>query len=62
VLGGGIGNSAQILPHVRSVVERLTFPTEIVSSVLGPDATVLGIEQLAAEHAYQQIIGDPAGF
>jgi predicted NBD/HSP70 family sugar kinase len=61
VLGGGIGNSAQILPHVRSVVERLTFPTEIVSSALGPDATVLGIEQLAAEHACQQMIGEPAG-
>jgi len=61
VLGGGIGNSAQILPHVRSVVERLTFPPEIVSSVLGPDATVLGIEQLAAEHACQRMIGDPAG-
>jgi predicted NBD/HSP70 family sugar kinase len=61
VLGGGIGNSAQILPHVRSVVERLTFPTEILSSVLGPDATVLGIEQLAAEHACQLMIGDPTG-
>jgi predicted NBD/HSP70 family sugar kinase len=61
VLGGGIGNSAQILPHVRSVVDRLTFPTEILSSVLGPDATVLGIEQLAAEHACQLMIGDPAG-
>jgi predicted NBD/HSP70 family sugar kinase len=60
VLGGGIGNSAQILPHVRSVVERLSFPTEIVPSVLGPDATVLGIEELAAEHACQRMIGDPA--
>jgi predicted NBD/HSP70 family sugar kinase len=60
VLGGGIGNSPQILPHVRAVVERLAFPTEILSSVLGPDATVLGIEKLAAEHACGLIIGDLA--
>ena len=58
VLGGGIGNSAPILPHVRAVVERLTFPTEILSSVLGPDATVLGIEKLATEHVCGLIIGD----
>ena len=60
VLGGGVGNSAQILPYVRTVVERLTFPTEILSSVLGSDATVLGIEQLAAEHACRSMIGDAA--
>jgi len=58
VLGGGIGTSPLILPHVREVVAKLSFPTEIVSSALGPDATVLGIEQLAAEHAGGQIIGD----
>jgi len=58
VLGGGIGTSPLILPHVRDMVAKLSFPTEIVSSVLGPDATVLGIEQLAAEHAGGQIIGD----
>jgi predicted NBD/HSP70 family sugar kinase len=58
VLGGGIGSNAQILPHVRDMVARLSFPTEIVSSALGPDATVLGIEQLAAEHAGGMIIGD----
>jgi predicted NBD/HSP70 family sugar kinase len=57
VLGGGVGNSALILPHVREVVDRLTFPTDIVSSILGSDATVLGIEQLAAEHASSLIIG-----
>lgn len=58
VLGGGIGTNPQILPHVRKVVARLSFPTDIVSSALGSDATVLGIEQLAAEHAGSLIIGD----
>jgi len=58
VLGGGIGTSALILPHVRAVVSRLSFPTDIISSALGSDATVLGIEQLAAEHAGSLIIGD----
>jgi predicted NBD/HSP70 family sugar kinase len=58
VLGGGIGTNPQILPHVRKMVARLSFPTDIVSSALGSDATVLGIEQLAAEHAGSLIIGD----
>jgi predicted NBD/HSP70 family sugar kinase len=58
VLGGGVGNSPLILPHVQNVAGQLSYPTEITSSLLGPDATVLGIEKLAADHACEQIIGD----
>lgn len=58
VLGGGIGNSPLILPHVREMANRLSYPTEIQSSILGADATVLGIEELAADHASKLIIED----
>jgi predicted NBD/HSP70 family sugar kinase len=58
VLGGGIGNSPLIIPHVRQVVDRLSYPTQIETSVLGPDATVLGIEMLTAEHACGLLIDD----
>lgn len=60
VLGGGIGTSPLILPHVRDMANRLSYPTEIQSSTLGADATVLGIEKLAAEHACNLIIGEGA--
>jgi predicted NBD/HSP70 family sugar kinase len=58
VLGGGIGNSPLILPHVRTVVDRLSHPTQIETSILGSDATVLGIEMLTAEHACGVLIDD----
>jgi predicted NBD/HSP70 family sugar kinase len=58
VLGGGIGNSPLVLPHVREVANRLSYPTEIRSSILGADATVLGIEELAANHASKLIVDD----
>ncbi|MBM6595127.1 ROK family transcriptional regulator [Microvirga pudoricolor] len=58
VLGGGIGNNPLILPYVRDVVDRLSYPTQIETSVLGPDATVLGIELLTAEHACALLIED----
>lgn len=60
VLGGGIGTSPLILPHVQEMANRLSYPTEIQSSTLGADATVLGIEKLAAEHACNLLIGDSA--
>lgn len=59
VLGGGIGNNPLILPHVREVVKRLSYHTEIETSALGPEATVLGIEMLAADHACNLLINDP---
>lgn len=60
VLGGGVGNSPLILPHVRELANRLSYPTEIQSSILGSDATALGIEKLAADHASRLLIGEQA--
>jgi hypothetical protein len=45
---------------VREVVDRLSYPTRIETSVLGSDATVLGIEMLAADHACGRLIDDAA--
>lgn len=57
VLGGGIGGNALMLPSIRETVSRLSYPTEIEASVLGPDATVLGIEKIAADHACEMLVG-----
>ncbi|WP_368911445.1 ROK family transcriptional regulator [Taklimakanibacter deserti] len=57
VLGGGIGGNALMLPLIRATVNRLSYPTEIAASVLGPDATVLGIEKIAADHACELLVG-----
>jgi len=61
VLGGGIGSNRLMLPHVRETVQRLSYPTEIQSSILGPDATVLGIEKIAADHACNLLVGEAFG-
>jgi predicted NBD/HSP70 family sugar kinase len=61
VLGGGIGNNPLMLPFVRDTVNRLSYPTEIQSSELGSDATVLGIEKIALDHACESLVGFPAG-
>jgi predicted NBD/HSP70 family sugar kinase len=58
VLGGGFGASPLLLPGVRETVSRLSYAAEIRSSLLGPDATVLGIERLAIEHALAVALGD----
>jgi len=57
VLGGGIGANALMLPVIRETVDRLGYPTEIEASRLGPDATLLGIEKIAADHACEILIG-----
>ncbi|WP_292161605.1 ROK family transcriptional regulator [Mesorhizobium sp.] len=57
VLGGGIGDNAIMLPYVRETVDRLSYPTEIHASSLGVDATVLGIEKIAADHACELLVG-----
>jgi predicted NBD/HSP70 family sugar kinase len=57
VLGGGVGGNRLILPYVRTSVERLSYPAEIHASILGPDATVLGIETIAADHACNFLVG-----
>ncbi|MDQ6433827.1 ROK family transcriptional regulator [Mesorhizobium sp. LHD-90] len=57
VLGGGIGSNPLMLPTVRETVQRLSYPTDIESSLLGHDATVLGIEKIAADHACEMLVG-----
>lgn len=57
VLGGGIGGNAVLLPYIRETVSRLSYPTEIEASVLGPDATLLGIEKIAGDHACDLLVG-----
>jgi predicted NBD/HSP70 family sugar kinase len=61
VLGGGIGANPLMLPLIRETVSRLSYPTEIEPSVLGPDATVLGIEKIASDHACDLLVGAAAG-
>jgi predicted NBD/HSP70 family sugar kinase len=61
VLGGGIGSNRLMLPHVCGTVKRLSYPTEIRSSSLGPDATLLGIEKIAADHACNFLVGEALG-
>lgn len=58
VLGGGLGASPLLLPKVREVVDLLTYPVEVRTTLLGVDATVLGIEKLAVERAMSRLLGD----
>jgi len=60
VLGGGIGSNPVLLPYVQEAVDRLSYPTQIVTSSLGTNATLLGIAKLAAEHAQDLLMGDNA--
>ncbi len=60
VLGGGLGASPLLLPGVRETVNRLSYAAEIRSTLLGADATVLGIERLAIETALPRVIGQEA--
>jgi len=58
VLGGGIGSHPLMLPQVRETVQRLSYPTQIQTGILGADATVLGIEKIAADHACDRLMGE----
>jgi predicted NBD/HSP70 family sugar kinase len=58
VLGGGYGSSPLLVPRVQEVATHLSYPVEIVSSHLGSDATVLGIEKLAIDRALALLVGD----
>jgi predicted NBD/HSP70 family sugar kinase len=60
VLGGGIGSNPVLLPYVQEAVDRLSYPTQIVTSSLGTNATLLGIAKIAAEHAQELLMGDNA--
>ncbi|MCE7027702.1 ROK family transcriptional regulator [Jiella avicenniae] len=56
VLGGGVGTSPLILPVVRTVANALSYPVDVETSSLGPDATVLGIEKLAVDRALDVVL------
>ncbi len=51
VLGGGVGQSPLLLRGVRASLAKLTWSTEVRSSTLGSDATVMGAARLAADAA-----------
>ncbi|MFJ2443243.1 ROK family protein [Streptomyces sp. NPDC087658] len=62
VLGGGIGANPQLLPGVRAELARLSWPTEVVSSMAGESGTVAGAARLAVACGVQTVTGgDRAG-
>ncbi|MDW6023055.1 ROK family protein [Mesorhizobium sp. BAC0120] len=60
VLGGGLGASPLLLPVVRETASRLSYPVDIQNTLLGPDATVLGIERLAIDATLRQLLDGEA--
>lgn len=60
VLGGGLGASPLLLPGVAEVANRLAYPVEVRNTLLGGDATVLGIERLAIQAALPALLGEEA--
>ena len=58
VLGGGLGAARQLPPRVEEVARRLSYPVDVVSTGLGPDATALGIEKLAVDRALAGLLGE----
>ncbi len=57
VLGGGVGQNALMTPFVQSALDRISYPTQLATTQLGSDATILGIARIAAEHAQKLVIG-----
>jgi predicted NBD/HSP70 family sugar kinase len=58
VLGGGVGQNPLVVDEVRRVARALTWTTDIAVSSLGPNGTVLGAMQLAADYALGLILGE----
>jgi predicted NBD/HSP70 family sugar kinase len=58
VLGGGVGQNPLLLAPVRRTVRDLAWTTEIVTSALGENGTVLGAAHLAANHGLGLILGE----
>ena len=58
VLGGGLGASPLLLSGVSAAANQLAYPVEIRNSLLGADATVLGIERLAIQAALPVLLGE----
>ncbi|MGW3652866.1 ROK family transcriptional regulator [Streptomyces sp. NPDC000878] len=55
VLGGSTGAFPQLLPGVRAELERLSWPTEVVSSQVGDLGTVVGAARLAVVRGVQTV-------
>lgn len=55
VLGGSTGADPQLLPGVRTELERLSWPTEVVSSTVGDLGTVVGAARLAVARGVQTV-------
>ena len=58
VLGGGLGGSPLLVRTVEEVANRLSYPVEVRTSMLGQDATVLGIEKLVCERTVNLLLGE----
>jgi len=57
VLGGGVGQNQLLLPLVRSTVRELAWDTEIMTTAMGEQATLLGAVHLAAERCLARMFG-----
>lgn len=57
VLGGGIGQNPILIPRATRTVERLAWPTSLISTALGDQATVLGATTLATDRALDDLCG-----
>lgn len=60
VVGGGVGQNAVLLPAIRTVVEQLCWPVEIVTSELSKRATGLGAVRLAMDFTLARLLGEEA--
>lgn len=57
VLGGGLGAAPMLASAVHETANRLSYAVEVRSSLLGAEATVLGIERLAIVAAEALLLG-----
>lgn len=60
VLGGGVGQNPLLVPGARRVVRKLAWSTDVVSTLLGDEATVVGAATLATQRALDEVSGDAA--
>lgn len=55
VLGGSTGADAQVLAGVRAELDRLSWPTEVITGTLGELGTVVGAARLAVARGVQTV-------
>ncbi len=61
MLGGAVGAHPQLLPGVRAALAELSWPTDVVSSALGDNGTVVGATRLAVARGIQTVTGGDPG-